>query len=162
MRWLRHLFSMRESRRHFPEATLAAIQSAVVASEHRHRGEICFAVEAALSWRLLLAGVGARDRANEAFAQLRVWDTRENTGVLVYLLLAERAIEIVADRGIAEKVDDVEWRAICERLKSRCAQGEFEAGAIAAVSEIGDLLAKHFPADARDNPDELPDRPVLL
>ncbi len=111
MRWIRHLFPGNRARRCFPERTLSAIQHAVAATENRHRGEICFAVEAALPWRALLAGTGARARAHEVFAQLRVWDTRENTGVLVYVLLPEHAIEIVADRGIAARVEEREWRA---------------------------------------------------
>lgn len=162
MRWLEHLCSIRGSSRYFPEPTLAAIQAEVAASERGHRGEICFAVEAALSWWQLIRGVSARTRAHEVFAHLRVWDTRENTGVLVYLLLAEHAIEILADRGIAEKVSEAEWQSICERLQQQCAAGEFEAGTIAAVRQIGVLLARHFPADADNNPDELSNRPVLL
>jgi hypothetical protein len=162
MRWIRHLFSFQDARRHFPEPTLQAIQAAVARSEHRHRGEICFAVESALSWRDLRSNINVRERAEQAFAQLRVWDTRENTGVLVYLLLAERAIEIVADRGVAAKVPASVWREVCTRLQAHCAKREFEVGGIAAVSEIGDLLTEHFPADSADNPDELPNRPVVL
>jgi uncharacterized membrane protein len=93
---------------------------------------------------------------------MRVWDTRENTGVLIYLLLAEHAIEIVADRGIAAKVAEAEWRGICERLQQHCAEGRFEAGAISAVREVGQLLTIHFPADGAENIDELANRPVLL
>jgi uncharacterized membrane protein len=162
MRWIKHLFAGNLARRHFPAPTLEAIQHAVAAGEHRHRGEICFAIEGALPWRTLSAGHDPRTRAHEVFSHLRVWDTRENTGVLVYVLLADHAFEIIADRGIATAVDDSQWRAICARMRERFAASEFEAGSVAAITEISDLLAKHFPADGRDNPDELPNRPVIL
>ncbi len=162
MRWIKHLCDFGRARRRFPPATLSAIQHAVAADEHRHRGEICFAVEGALPIAALLAGHTARARAHQMFALLRTWDTRDNTGVLVYVLLADHAIEIVADRGIAALIDADEWNVICERLRVRFKAGEFEAGAIDAVAAIGTLLARHFPADGHDNPDELPNRPVLL
>ncbi|WP_067650075.1 TPM domain-containing protein [Dokdonella koreensis] len=162
MRWLRHLFAGDPAARHFPPATLDAIQHAVAAGERRHRGEVCFAVEGALPWRLALARRSVRERAADVFAHLRVWDTRENTGVLIYVLLAEHAIEIVADRGIAARIDDAYWQGVCERLRQRFTAGQFQAGAVAAVEEANTVLALHFPADRRDNPDELPDRPVIL
>lgn len=161
-RCLRHLLAGNPGRRHFPPATLAAIQQAVATGERRHRGEICFAVEDALPWRAALADLGSRERARQVFAQLRVWDTRDNSGVLVYVLLADHAIEILADCGIAAKVDEGAWRTTCDRLHERFTDGAYEDGAIAAVVAISDLLAQHFPADDRDNPDELSNRPVLL
>jgi len=162
MHWLRNMFPGSLVRRCFPAKSLAAVRQAVTEGERQHRGEICLAVEGALTWQQLLARRSARERAVEIFSQLKVWDTRENTGVLVYVLLAERAIEIVADRGIAERIDDAVWSDLCERMRVSFAGGAFEAGAIAAVGEISALLAEHFPADGRDNPDELPNRPVLL
>lgn len=162
MRWLRHLFAGDPVARHFPPATLDAIQHAIAAGERGHRGEVCFAVEGALPWRLALSRRSVRARAAEVFAHLRVWDTRENTGVLIYVLLAERAIEIVADRGIAARIDDAEWQALCACIREHFAAGAFEAGAIAAVERANALLAAQFPADRDDNPDELPDRPVVL
>lgn len=162
MRWIKHLFDFGRARRRFPPATLSAIQHAVAADERRHRGEICFAVEGALPFGALIARQSPRARAEAVFSQLRVWDTRDNVGVLVYVLLADHAIEIVADRGIAALIDADEWNVICERLRVRFKAGEFEAGAIDAVAAIGALLARHFPADGNDNPDELPNRPVLL
>lgn len=162
MRWIKHLFDFGRARRRFPPSALAAIQHAVATNEQCHRGEICFAVEGALSLAALITGQTARTRAHEVFAHLRVWDTRENTGVLVYILLADHAIEIVADRGIAARIDASEWSAICEHLRTRFTAGDFEAGALAAIADIGTLLATHLPADGRDNPDELPNRPLLL
>lgn len=162
MRWLRHLFAGDPVARHFPPATLDAIQRAIAAGERGHRGEVCFAVEGALPWRLALSRRSVRERAAEVFAHLRVWDTRENTGVLIYVLLAEHAIEIVADRGIDARVGDGQWQALCACIREHFATGAFEAGAIAAVERANVLLAAHFPADPDDNPDELPDRPVVL
>jgi len=161
MRVIRHLFA--SSRRHFPPRTLDAIQHAIAASEHRHHGEIVFAAEGGLPPSRVLRGVGARERAHEVFAQLRVWNTEHDTGVLVYLLLADHAIEIVADRAIAKAITEAEWTPICARMQQHFRRGEYEQGAIAGVVAVGELLARHFPADGtRANPDELPDRPVLL
>jgi hypothetical protein len=161
-RCLCHLLAGNPGRRHFPPQTLAAIQHAVAAGERRHRGEICFAIEDALPWRAALANLGSRERARQVFAQLRVWDTRDDSGVLVYVLLADHAIEIVADRGIAAKVAESEWIAICAQLREHFVAGDWEQGALEAVASISDLLAAHFPVDDRDNPDELSNRPVLL
>lgn len=162
LRCIRHAFAGDPAGTRFPPAALQAIQQAVASGEHRHRGEICFAIEGALHWRSALRGMTARQRAHEVFAQLRVWDTRENTGVLVYVLLVEHAIEIVADRGVSARIDDGQWNAICSALRDRFAKGEFHQGAIAASDAISDLLAAHFPVDGGVRVDELPDRPVLL
>ncbi len=161
MRMIRHLFA--SSRRHFPPATLDAIQHAIAQSEHRHHGEIVFAAEGSLPMMRVLRGANARQRAHDVFARLRVWNTERNTGVLVYLLLADHAIEIVADRGVAKEIAEAEWAPICALMQERFRRGEYAQGAIDGVNAVGDLLARHFPADGeRGNPDELPDRPVLL
>lgn len=162
MRVLRHLFDFSSAKRHFPPATLDAIQHAIAASEHRHLGEIVFAVEGSLPFTDILRGHSARARAEEVFAHLRVWDTEANTGVLAYILLADHAIEIVADRGVAAKVDLAEWPSICALMERDFRTGEYQRGAIAGVEAIGELLARHFPANGGRNPAELPDRPVLL
>jgi uncharacterized membrane protein len=162
MRALRHLFDFGSAKRSFPAATLDAIQHAIAASEHRHHGEIVFAVESRLSSRAVLRGNSARQRAHEVFARLRVWDTEHNTGVLVYLLLADHAIEIVTDRGVAREIPEAEWAPICALMQDYFRRGDYEHGAIEGVSAIGELLARHFPATGERNPDELPDRPVLL
>ena len=162
MRWLKHLLARMSAERHFPAATLDAIQHAIAASEHRHLGEIAFAVEGGLPLAEVFAGRSARDHAHAAFARLRVWDTEHNTGVLVYILLADHAIEIVADRGIAAKVGEAEWSAICALMQRDFATGHYEKGALAGVAAIGEILARHFPAHGKRNADELPDRPVLL
>jgi hypothetical protein len=162
MRRLRHLFAGDPVGRYFPSITLDAIQRAIAAGESRHRGELCFAVEGSLPWSTLLARRSVRERAADVFAHLRVWDTRENTGVLIYVLLAEHAIEIVADRGVAARIDDAEWSGLCACIREHFLAGAFEAGAIAAIERAHGLLAAHFPADPGDNPDELPNRPVVL
>ena len=162
MRWLNHVIARMNAERHFPPATLDAIQHAIAASEHRHLGEICFAVEGGLPLGELFAGTNPRDRAHTAFARLRVWDTEHNTGVLVYILIADHAIEIVADRGIAAKVGDAEWRAICTLMQRDFAAGDYEKGSLAGVAAITEVLVRHFPSNGQRNRDELPDRPVLL
>jgi hypothetical protein len=161
-RALRHLFAPPWTvPRAFPQSALANIEGALKASEQRHRGEIRFAVEGALEFLPVLRGLTARQRALEVFSLLRVWDTEENTGVLIYLQLVDRDIEIVADRGIARLIPQDEWNAICRRIEVSFAAGRYEAGVLAGVAEVSGLLARHFPAgDA--NPDELPDRPVIL
>ncbi len=162
MRAIRHLFDLSSAKRHFPPATLDAIQHAIAASEHRHLGEIVFAVESALPLERVLRSHRARDRAEEVFARLRVWNTERNTGVLVYILLADHAIEIVADRGIAAKVAESEWLPVCALMQQHFSAADYERGAIAGVEAIGELLVRHFPANGERKLDELPDRPVLL
>ena len=161
-RALRHLFAPPWTvRRAFPRATLTHIESAVRESERRHRGEIRFAVEGPLEFVAVLRGLTPRMRALEVFSLLRVWDTEENTGVLIYVQLVDRDIEIVADRGIARLIAQERWDGICRHMETAFAQGRFEAGVIAGLTEVSTLLAEHFPAGP-ENADELPDRPVVL
>ena len=162
MRYLRHLFDLGAARRSFPASTLDAIQHAIQASEHKHLVEIVFAVEGSLGLAHLWRGRSARDRAREVFSLLRVWNTERNTGVLVYVLLAERAIEIVADRGITARVAQADWDDACALMQERFAAGSYEQGAISGVEAISAILVHHFPATHDDNRDELSDRPVLL
>lgn len=162
MRWLRHLFDFGAVRRRFPQPTLDAIQQAIEASEATHRGEIVFAVEGRLPFAALWRGQSPRERAHAVFARLRVWDTEDNTGVLVYVLLADHAIEIVADRGIAARSDDAEWRAACDLMRDAFARDEAAAGALAGIEAVTRILRRHVPSDARIDRDELPGTPVLL
>jgi len=136
------------------------IEQAIAASEQQHRGEIRFAAEAALPLATLTGGRTVRDRAVEVFSELRVWDTEENTGVLIYVQLIDRDFEIVADRGINGRVQQSEWDAIAQRMETAFRAGQFEAGVIAGLNEVSILLARHFPAGAV-NPNELPDKPVV-
>ena len=147
--------------RALPDATLARIERAIAESEAQHRGEIRFAAEAALEASALLSGQTARERALEVFSLLRVWDTEENSGVLIYLLLAERDVEIVADRGINARVPAAQWESICRRMEAAFAKGEFEQGVVAGIEEVSLLLARYYPPRPGDR-NELSDRPTIL
>lgn len=163
MRWLRHLFLDDIAvRRAFPRAALNAIGRAVGAQEKRHRGELRVVIEGGLPLMTLAAGRTARERALEHFARLRVWDTEDNAGVLIYLLLADRRVEIVADRGIHARVGDTAWETICGAMQQEFAAGRFEAGTLSGLAAVSDLLAQHFPARPGGNPNELPDAPLLV
>lgn len=158
----RHLItSDRQVRRAFPQATLNAIEAAIKASETSHVGEVRFAVEGALDGAPLFKGQTARERAIEVFANLRVWDTEHNNGLLIYLLLADRDVEIVADRGIDAKVGAQEWSRICSEMETAFRQSNFEAGVVSGVQAVTRHLALHFPAGTV-NRNELTDRPAVL
>ena len=161
-RMARHLFTDHWSvRRAFPPAAMRAIRDKIGEQERRHGGELRFAVEASLPWLHLWRGQHARSRAIELFGQLRVWDTEHNSGVLIYLLLADKRVEIVADRGIHNKVGDTAWVAICGEMQRSFAVGRFEEGVGAGIAAISDLLATHYPP-AAGHTNELPDEPVVL
>jgi uncharacterized membrane protein len=149
-------------RRRFPATLLDEMAAAIAAGERTHLGEIRFVVESRLAPLDVLAGLDAALRARQLFAQLRVWDTELNSGVLFYVLMAEHRIEIVADRGIAAKVAADEWDAICARLQEQYASGLWREGSLEGIARANALLARHFPGADHANPDELPDRPVLL
>lgn len=159
--WRHALMSPLVARRAFPPAVMEAIEREVGAQEMRHRGELRFIVEAELSTGQLWRDVRSRDRARDLFAQYGVWNTEENAGVLVYVLLADRRVEIVADRGITARVSDDEWQAICRMMEAHFHEGRFEEGALAGIRAISELLVRHFPAREPDR-NELPDRPVLI
>lgn len=150
--WLRRVFSA---------ADLAAIGAAVTACEQRHRGELRFVVEATLPLSALWGDRTPRARAADLFSTLRLWDTEENSGVLIYVQLADRRVEILADRGIAARVPQAEWDALCRGMERSFGTGRWREGALQAVNRAGELLAEHFPAGKR-NPNELPDQPLLL
>jgi uncharacterized membrane protein len=162
-RLFKHWFiTPRAVARAFPPASLQAIQEAIAATEVKHCGEIRFAVEGALPWSYLRRDAPVRQRAVMIFSKLRVWDTEHNNGVLIYVELADHGVEIVADRGIARHVQRAQWEAVCQRLREHFRKGEFEAGVVAAVQEVGALLALHYPlADGQTNPNELSNKPVI-
>lgn len=161
-RCLVHLLTGRGAvTRVLPQAAYVRVQSAIEGSEATHSGELRFAVEAALDLPELLRGLSARERALQVFSELRVWDTEENNGVLVYVLLADKDFEIIGDRGIHGHVGAAGWEAIAQRMEQDFRAGEFERAVLHGVEEIGAVLRRHYP---RRGPDlnELPDAPVIL
>jgi uncharacterized membrane protein len=147
--------------RRFPAAALKAIEGAIGASEMRHRAEIRFAVEVALDVRALWRVRTVRDRALEVFAELGVWGTAERNGVLIYVLLAERHVEIVADHGLTGRVSDDEWREVCALIERQFASGHWHEGALHGIEAATALLAREFPASGA-NRNEQPNRPIVL
>lgn len=148
-------------RRVLAGADLAAIGEAIAAGEKSHRGELRFVAEGPLPLSALWHDLSSRARAVELFSTLRVWDTEENSGILIYVQLVDRRVEILADRGIAARVAQAEWDAICREMESNFRRGEWRRGALRAVASAGALLASHFPAGAA-NPNELPDQPLVM
>ena len=161
-RSLKHLFATRWStRRRFTPDVLRRIEAAVAGIERRHAGEIRFAIETAFDLPELWYGTTPRERAVLVFGQLGVWDTAGNNGVLIYVLMADHDVEIVADRAIAARVPAEDWEAICRNMESHFKEGRFCEGAEAGIAAVGRLLATHFPGDGA-GPNEQPDRPVML
>lgn len=163
-RLLRHRWwDEADARRVLPAAAIARIEARVHESERQHTGEVRVVVEPGLPLSYLWRGRPARERAIRLFGKLGVWDTEHNNGVLIYLLLAEHAIEVVADRGIDARVDPAVWRTLVDALRADLRAGKFEAGLLAAVDAVGALLAQHFPiAAGQPRRNELPDRPLVL
>ncbi len=148
--------------RALPPQLLERLRQRVADSEARHRGEIRVHAEAGLPWSYLWRDATARERAVAMFAKLHVWDTEWNNGVLIYLLLAERRIEVVADRGLSVRVDPQQWQDIVASMGQAFRAGEFEQGLGEAIDRVSALLEQHFPAPAGEaNPNELPDTPTL-
>ena len=145
----------------FPRHTLIAIEKSIKASETAHVGEIRFAMEGALDGAALFRGQSARDRALDVFSQLRIWDTEHNNGVLIYLLLADRDVEIVVDRGIHSKVCSGEWEKICRKMETAFKQANYEGGVVSGIQAVTQHLTTYFPA-ASAGRNELPDKPVVL
>ena len=161
-RILKHLFFLDwQMHRDFPTKSLRKIEEAIATVEQNHAGEIRFVVEGSLEGLPLLIGKSARERAIEVFSLLRVWDTQHNNGVLVYVLLADRAVEIVADRAIHLYAGSRTWQGICHTMEAAFANSQFQAGAIEGISLIAQTLASYFPGQGKQS-NELPDAPVLL
>ena len=161
-RIVKHLLvTDRQVKRIFDRSTLDSIEAAIKAGENEHLGEIRFAVEGGLDGAPLFNGQSARGRAIDLFSTLRVWDTEHNTGVLIYLLLADRAVEVVADRGIHAKVPSHEWSKVCRQMEAAFKQSDFEGGVVSGVQAVTRHLKQHFPSDSHDR-NELPDKPFVL
>jgi len=163
MRTLRHLFSTRgATRRRFAATVLESIEKAIAAAEARSNGEVRFVIETALELPEIWRGVSARDRAVQTFSDLHMWNTEARNGVLIYVLLADRNVEIVADRGAAQAVGQADWEEACRIMEGHFGAGRFAEGAVAGVEAVGGLLARHFPPARGRNRDELPNQPALL
>lgn len=161
-RVIKHLSTGRWAvRGKFPPASMRAIEAAIEDSEKKHRGEIRFAVEAGLNPAQVWNDMPGRARAVDVFSHLRIWDTEENTGVLIYLLLADHDIEIIADRGINKAAGTAVWEKICHDMEEKFRAGRFEDGVITGIAEITEVLAQHFPWRESDE-NELPNKPVVL
>jgi uncharacterized membrane protein len=162
LRVLRHLLTpFWILRLRYRESLLAEIGQRIGEVERMHPGELRFVVEHALDIGDLLAGLTPRQRALEVFGLLRVWDTEHNNGVLIYVLHAEHAVEIVADRGLARRVPQAEWDTLCHLVEREFRAGRFGEGALAAINGAARLLEKHFPP-RQGGRNELPDQPLLL
>lgn len=161
-RFMRHVWmSPLIARRAFTDETLRAIEVAVAICEQTHRGQVRFVVEAELTTQQLWSGLTSRARAVEVFSGLRVWDTEENNGVLIYVLLADRKVEIIADRGIHAKVGTERWRAICKEMELHFRKRDFREGSVNAIHKVGVELAFYFPSHGHRT-NEQSDKPVML
>lgn len=163
LRILKHRWLDESDARHaLGEDGLRRIEAQVAASERTHTGEVRVCVEAGMPLSYLWRGASARERAISMFGKLRVWDTEHNNGVLIYLLLAEHRIEIVADRGITQRVSAAVWQQISDDMGAAFKTGDYPRGLQGAVDQVGALLVQHFPADAQAlNPNELSNRPDI-
>ncbi|HTV97121.1 MAG TPA: TPM domain-containing protein [Steroidobacteraceae bacterium] len=165
-RLMRHAAALHlKTRWCFAPGTLRAIEAAIARAERAHGGEIRFAIETSLPPRRILADITPRMRALEVFSLLRVWDTEHNNGVLIYVLMADRSVEIVADRGVSGRVSGDEWGAVCRMMEEHFREGRFREGSTTGIDAVGGLLARHFPASPAQrarSPNELPDQPTLL
>ena len=163
-RWFRHTFATGGTvRSAFPPEALRQIEAAVTASERRHTGEIRVAIEGALEPGEVASGKSPRARALEVFAALGVWDTAANNGVLIYVLLADHDVEIVADRGFNDRVTAAEWNVVCEHMQREFRAGRYASGMVAGVESVGRIIGAHYPQlPGRRDEDELPNRPALL
>lgn len=171
-RFFKHLFSNPwQVKRYFSGQALQKIEAAITASEVKHTGEIRFVVEAGLHPFEIIGKKSPRQRAIELFSLLNIWDTEQNNGVLIYLLLADRDVEIVADRSIDKHVGYDRWDAICHEMEVLFRQGKFEFGVLQGITAVSNELEKHFAVDNIQNKrkravqrksNELPDKPLIL
>jgi len=160
--WRHALTDEADVRRAVPAALLERLTQRVGASERRHSAEVRIHIEASLPWSYLWRDATARERAVAMFGKLRVWDTEHNNGVLIYLLLAEHAIEIVADRGVSRRASAQDWQAMVRHMGAAFREGRFEEGLTQALAEVSAVLVQHFPvAGGEANPNELPDEPSV-
>jgi uncharacterized membrane protein len=148
-------------RRRFPSHVLTAVEDAIEASETRHRAEIRVAIEVALDLRTLWRVRTPRERALEVFGELGVWNTIERNGVLIYVLVAERDVEIVADAGFCGRVNDQEWREVCALIEREFAARRWRDGVLRGIAAVSSVLEREFPASGA-NRNEQANRPSVL
>lgn len=162
-RLVRHVSELRvTARRRFPARTLQAIQSCVAAGETQHRAEVRVVIEAALPVSMLLRGETARARAHALFSHYRLWDTEENSGVLVYINLADHRVEIIPDRSVGRALKKADWEAVCNTMTRSFAGGHYHEGVLGALAQMNELLAVHFPVQEEHRKNEISNRPLLL
>jgi uncharacterized membrane protein len=163
MRFIRNLFYSKILLKfYFPQKQLSQIENFITESESKHRAEICFVAESSLNFKQLLRGINSRERAIEIFSEKRVWDTEENSGVLLYLLLADKKIEIIADRGVNRHVGESKWAEICEQISIEFQKKEYSTGVLIALKEISYLLEKYYPIKELNKKNELSNKPIIL
>ena len=161
-RLIKHLFSHGcKVGSHFSSKDLEVITKAISESESQHTGQICFAVEGAMDMPSLFKNQSSRECAIEVFSRLKVWDTEHNNGVLIYVLIADHAVEIISDRGINKRVDPNEWQAICHDIESKFAQGSYQQGVLSGIDKLTQVLHQHFPRTSSST-NEISDIPVIL
>lgn len=162
LRIFKHIFfGDWQVRRAFSPACLNAIETAIQSGEKNHGGEIRFVVEASLEGAPLWKGQTARERAIDVFSQLRIWDTEGNNGVLIYLLLADRSVEIIADRGVHARTGSAPWDSVCRDMELALSKSEFRTGTLVGIESIAKVMGQHFPTQKKRT-NELPDAPVVL
>ena len=159
--WRHLLATDSRARRAFPPASLQAIEAAIAQGETRHRGEVLLIVELALDWQQIWRGVTPRERARALFARHGIWDTEDNCGVLIYVNLADRQVEIVTDRGIGRLVPAQEWERLCRTMTEGFARAAFHDSVLAAINTLNDLLHQHYPDDGSQR-NQLPNRPLMV
>lgn len=161
-RALRHVRTTAAAgRRAFPPATLKAIEQAIGAGEQAHTAEVRLILEPALDLGEVLRGTSNRQRALALFAEYGVWDTEENCGVLIYVNLAERQVDIVADRNVGRRIGPEQWQAICASMTTGFAAGDYHDSTLRAIGALNDLLRQYFPANGA-RPNQLPDQAIVL
>lgn len=159
--WRHGTTSTAAGKRAFPPATLEAIEQAITQGEQRHRAEVRLIVEPGLDARSAFNNTSNRQRARALFAQYGVWDTEENCGVLIYINLAAREVDIVADRHVGRAVADTEWQTICRTMTQGYAQGDYQASTLSALEQLNTLLARLYPAGG-ERPNQLPNDALIL
>ncbi len=158
-----HLFTTRRDVDNtFAASTLNAIEQAIERSEKTHTGEVRVVIESSLDMSAVWAGQTPRQRAIEVFSELHIWDTEDNNGVLIYVMLADHAIEFVADRGVNSLVAANHWQHICDEVKTQFKQGRYEQGMLLGISKVHDTLSTHFSCAQGGGNNQLPNAPVLL